>query len=260
MENNNEYDAMRDEISDALRAEQPHTPQPTTPQPEKPVKEPPVKFDERQQRRVSELIKERQGHFAREARANEAAALARVKELELQLAAKGHENPLPVTEDVQRLSLRLAEKDAELNSMRATQQEAAILEELRAAAHEAKISFVDPVAFRLLRETTKVEQGKIQMTDTDETMSPISLQEHVRRFAATRPFLVRGQVSPGLGSTQATYERPSKESQLAEFFKPGNAAASNTYVRTHGLAAYKQLVAQAAEFGIMPGATKRRSK
>ena len=254
MENNNEYqDAMNNDVQGADMT----PPEPQTPQDAKPVKEPPVKFDERQQRRVSELIRERQGHFAREARAEAARLKAENDALKLQVAAKSHENPAPVSDDVQRLSLRLAERDAEVAAMRSQQSEAQIMEELRQAAHAAGVQAVDPVFFRLLREQTKVENGKVVVSDTDDAMEPLSLKAHVEKFAASKPFLIRGQVSPGLGSTQATYNRPSKESQLETFFS--NSAQQNIYVKTHGLAAYKQLVAQAAEYGIMPNG-KRRTK
>lgn len=208
---------------------------------EQPQPEAKVTFDERQQAKVAEIVAEVK-------RTTAAAERARVaSELEAKTTPQG---------DDSQLRLKLAETEAERDSLRSSQQEAKILEQLRSAVGE---EFVDrELIVKLLREKAKMVDGRVVMLADDgspafnasfEVMSP---QEAAVALAASKPFLVRSTLRHGVGSTPASVSGlASAAPRLEELFgKHSDSRRANEFALAQPQE-YRRLRLQARERGLI---------
>ena len=208
---------------------------------------PPVKFDRAQKDRVDEIVREAMGRAGREAR-EKAARL----ELEVATLKATQVTPEP---GLQEIAAQLAEMKTEKAALLAERQERAIVDRLRKVAGDR---FVDSaLALRLLREEVQLaSDGSLRVVDEvgvdrrNETLDPMSIEDLIADFADRKPFLVRGSVMGGTGSTESQGQRPVDREMLSRYFGPkANGKLANHLAQTD-YKKYKQLQKIAKEQGL----------
>lgn len=170
-----------------IRAEQEAAPQA---QPQKPAK---ITFDQTQQEKVNELIREAQGRAARDLRAEleTTKAAAAAKDAELQLW-KSAANPELAAAREQLAVEQTARSAAELRESNA-RRNAALHSALEA---EGVLGISDAV--RLLSDSVKWS-GDVLVGSDGKPLADI-----IRDFVNSRPWAVRSAVRPGTGSVEAS--------------------------------------------------------
>jgi hypothetical protein len=213
-----------------------------TEQEQKPAK---IVFDEAQKLRVNEIVREASARAGSEARAE----AARLK-TELEAARRAQTPPAPSAD----VTLELATTRAELAALRSAQEESAVKDSLRAACGTA---FIDPdLAVQILRAGVKVVNGKPVPVDSDgnerlgSDFNPMSLKEYAQELAAQKPFLARGQVRGGVGSTPSQ-AAPSAGPRLEDLFGPKSDGGAANRLALHDPQKYKSLRKLAVEKGLL---------
>jgi hypothetical protein len=181
-----------------LTAEEPVIDEQVELKPERPAKPEKITFDEKQQAKVSELIKRAQSAAGREARAE----AARLK-LELETARRAAPSQEPDTSTL----LKLAQAESELSTLKREREETAIKDACRAAVGNDFLN--QDLAVRLLRDNIRVIDGKPVVVDESGApkmgadFEPVSLRDAALALAQEHKYLARGSVRPGAGSTPA---------------------------------------------------------
>jgi hypothetical protein len=155
--------------------------------------EPKVTFTPEQQEKVNSIIREVTARAGLEARTETARVTAELA------AAK-----LPGNED----AVKLLVANAELGSLRAEKAEASVQNVLRAAVGTTTFFDADLVS-QVLRSSIKIVDGRPVVIDStgaarlNASFDPMTPAELAQELAASKPFLCRGVVLPGLGSQVA---------------------------------------------------------
>jgi hypothetical protein len=206
--------------------------------PETPEK---VTFSEVQQARVNEIIRDAMARAGSEARTETARVTAELA------AAK-----LPGTED----AVKLATANAELGSLRAEKAEASVAAVLRAAV--GTTTFFDPeLASQILRSSIKIVEGKPVVIGQDgqprlnASFDPMSPAELAQELAASKPFLVRGTVGPGLGSSQRSDAVSHERIPLESIFGRGSDGGAANRLAMRSPKEYQRLKLAAREKGLI---------
>jgi len=203
----------------------------------------PVVFDEKQQERVNQVIREASARAGAEARA-EADRLK--KELE---AIKASTN---VTPDA---AAELALTKAELASLKRAHEEASVKDALRAAVGS---DFLDgELACDILRSQVKVIDGKPVPVDAqgnprmNAAFEVMSLREAAQQLATAKPFLARGTVRPGTGSYQSQSTTTTSGPKLEDLFgRSSNSGLANKLAMSRP-SEYARLRSLARERGLI---------
>lgn len=87
-------------------------------------------------------------------------------------------------------------------------------------------------------------------TRMNSMMDPISLEEYYREYAASTPYLVNGDVTPGAGSTEATRGGKTKY-KLEEVFGPKSDARKAIALKRENPDVYKSMKQTAIEQGLL---------
>lgn len=201
-----------------------------------------ITYTAEQQEHINELIKGAQSRAARELRA---------ENVRLKAEAAARTAAPPVVED---LSLRLAETQAELSSLKSEKQETTVRETLRAACGQ---QFLDnDLAVRLLADNVKVIDGAVRAVDEtgnlrlNSSFEPMTLKELAQELAAAKPFLARAEVRGGAGSKPgAGY--PSNAVDLSSLFGKNSDGGKANALAMHDPQTYRRLKAAAREKGLI---------
>jgi len=207
-----------------------------------------ITFTESQQSKINEIIKGVSARAGKEARA-EAERLRLELERERAKPAAAAENT----------ALELATAKAELAAVRREQEESKIRTALLDAV--AKEGFYDAtLAADLLRSAVKWDGQRLIAIDASGAerlgadLDPLSPAELAKELAESRPYLVRGQVKTGAGSTMSQSHRTETTIPLEAMF--GRAATPQGVGSVHKLAnndpaKYQQLRAAARAKGLV---------
>jgi Sec-independent protein translocase protein TatA len=244
-----EFDSIRQELDDAFPQHGGHT---STPQSDSGAEQPDdkperVHFDERQQKRVDELIRNAMGRAGREHR-DEAARLR--QELEALRSQQGQQH---TPQDV--LLTELSTTRAELSALKQQQSEASIMGEIRKVTG----AFVDgELAASILRQGVRQIDGKLVPTDQDGNprltadFEPMTLEDAANDLARTKPFLARSDVRSGSGSTEASHSMLSSvtDDKLSELFGKHSDPRKANALAMRDPGKYRALRSRAKERGI----------
>ncbi len=248
-----------------------------------------VVFSEEQQAKVNELIQDAMGRAGREARERAAALEQNVATLTSKLTAaeEALKNASTKTEksnakaDVDALSAQIEEMKRagqttaqELEALRA--KEKALLQEAAAARNETlsvrkqvaiqsaagKVNFVDvSIVAKLTEDSIKWDEAKKTFIVVNEqgqprlnaSFDPMSLEEFYTDFAAKNPYLVRGDVKPGVGSSQNKRFDVSGNGKftVTDVFGPKSDSKKATQLMKDDPAEYRRLKTMAKEQGLI---------
>lgn len=243
-----------------------------------------VVFDEAQQEKVNELIREAQGRAAKElreaaeaAKAEAAALKAKLAEAEqARLAADGGKDKKDVDAELKaemervkqshRDELASARKVAEAKEREAAQAAEALSSMKKQIAMQAaasKINFVDTsVVTTLTRDKISFDKdlgrfvvlndnGSLRMNASFE---PISLDEFYAEFASTHAYLVRGDVKPGSGSAESGKnfsDRFGNNYKVEDIFGPKSDSKAANALALRNPKEYQRLKAIARDLGLV---------
>lgn len=192
-----------------------------------------VTFDEAQQEKVNELIKDAQGRAAKELREEALAAKREAAELKTRLEALEAERvsqldkskkdvdaelraEMDRVKQVHKDEIATARRLAETKEREALQAAEALTsmkKQIAIQAAASKVNFVDTnVVATLTKDQVKFDpelgrfivlndNGSVRMNASFE---PTTLDEFYSEFAATHSYLVRGDVKSGTGSAEST--------------------------------------------------------
>lgn len=208
-----------------------------------------VTFDEAQQRRVDELIREAQGRAARELREANARLQA-----EVDAYRQRHPNlePGELT-----LANEVAQLRAEKDALAREREQGQIEAQLRQAAGD---TFIDADAIvKLYRGDIRLMDGRPVVVDEsgnprlNETLDPMSPADLLREVANTHKWLVRSTVRGGTGSTEASRSTLSdiNDRDLARLFGPQSDSRAANQLALRDPAKYKHLRVKARERGLV---------
>ena len=208
----------------------------------------PEKYTDAQQAHINELIRSAQSRAAKGLRAELNQAKSEMQSLQATLDAK-------ITAGDPRVHAENAELKAELAALKRAGQEAQLDATLRAAATAA--GFVDPeVGVMVLRPHVREIDGRVVGVDAegnllhDASMNPLSPHAVAERIAAQKPYMVRGNVHGGTGSTQRG-NMPTSGPKLEDLFgKSSNSQLANNFALRQPNR-YAQLRRQAREQGLI---------
>lgn len=241
-----------------------------------------VVFSPEQQERVNELIKEAMGRAGREHRETAETAGKALKEaterlssLEQELATlrsahkegKGKGNDEDFKAEVERIKAAHADEVRRLSELAKQHEGAAksasenlmsMKKSLAIQAAASKINFVDlNAAVKLTQESIKWddtrgkfivvnENGTERMNSSFEVMS---LDEFYTEFASQNPYLVRGEVKSGTGSTESVRTGISSNGKYAveDIFGPKSTAALAAKLKKENPSEYHRLKGIAKE-------------
>lgn len=241
-----------------------------------------VSFDEAQQIRVNELIKEAQGRAAKELREEAATAKreatelkARLEALEAEKATQGDKSKKELdaelraemdrVKQVHKDEIASARKLAEAKEREAQQAAEALTsmkKQIAIQAAASKINFVDvSMVTTLTKDQVKFDpevgrfivlndNGSIRMNASFE---PVTLEEFYSDFAASRPYLVRGDMKSGTGSGESSTgsKRYGNNYTAEEIFGPkSNSKEANDLAMKYPKE-YQRLKAEAREKGLV---------
>jgi len=208
-----------------------------------PPEPPKVTFDDAQKARINEIVAEASRRAGSEARA-EAARLT----VELEAARKAQ---VPAAEDTD-ARVKLAEAEAELGSLRAAQQEATVRDALLKAAGN---TFLDSdLAVRIMKDSTRLIDGKLCVVGADgavrlnSNFEPMSAAELATELAGQKPFLARGEVRGGAGSTPTKGDTSNAVDLTIIFGKTASCQAANALAMRDP---QRQLREQARQRGLL---------
>jgi hypothetical protein len=209
-----EFSEVLDELEDqsAERADRSDA----QPKPEHPPK---IVFDQQQQEKVNQLIREAQGRAARETRAE----LARVQ---AELDAARAVSPALPDSGAAVLATELAAARAELQAVKQREVENTLNTQLLSAAAAENFHSVE-IATRLMRDHVRLVDGKVSVVDhagnerLNAGLDPMTLEDFAREISQQHPYLTRSQVRSGAGSVESRGYKPSV--QLEKLFGRGAA-------------------------------------
>lgn len=243
-----------------------------------------VVFDDAQQTRVNELIQDAMGRAGREAKEAAAAAKRELETLRAQQAetvaelAKlregkvkdGTPNP-DLQAEVERIRETLearasaAEQKAKAKEKEAQEAKDALLTSRKQVAMRdaaSKFNFVDvSVATQLTQDKVRWDETRNRFVVLSETGSermnasfePMSLDEFYEEFASKSPYLVRGDVKPGSGSTESGRAGVSANGKYAveDIFGPKSSSLKAHQLSKENMAEYRRLKVIAQEQGLI---------
>jgi len=246
-----------------------------------------VTFDERQQEKVTELIKAAKGEAAKELRAERDALKAASDALQAQLEAakadlaksKTPSEKKDAKGDVEALQAQIAEMRTVTDGVKAEAARLKAAAELKAkeaqdarelvsnykrdaAIREAagKVGFYDPADVATATSASVswdedrksfvvIENGTVRLNNAIE---PMSLEEYYQEFAAKKPYLVRGDVKGGAGSKLG--DRPLSSDgkhELADIFGPKADGGKANALKKSNPAEYARLKVLAKQSGLI---------
>ena len=191
-----------------------------------------VVFDEIQQKKVDELIRESMGRAASSVKAELHAAQTRLTTLEAELQA-AKDAAAAASGDV------VKAKDAEI--LKAKAETIAVRKQNAITEAGAKYNFYDPgnQLAKLTGDQIKFdgERNRFVVVGDDGTprvgldgSTPLTVDEFFREFATKNPHLVKGEVRPGVGSSESQTWKPApteREKICRLFGKNSDAVACN---------------------------------
>jgi len=198
-----------------------------------------VVFDEAQQAKVNELIREVTGRTARELRKEAAELRQKVTELQGELDRTRGEST--VTKE----------------QAQATAKENLVL------SLANKLNFVRPDQVnKLAGDRIHFDEAakKFVVKNTDGSVAtgpdgqPVSIESYLAAFAGENGHMVRGEVKPGVGSTEsrAWSGDPDPASELRKLFGRGSNARLANQVAQRNPLEYKRLKNEARRLGLIP--------
>ncbi len=177
-----------------------------------------VVFDEVQQKKVDELIRESMGRAAATVRLELATAQDQLTTLQAELQAA--KDAATATGDVAKA------KDSEIQ--KAKEETVAVRKQNAITEAGAKYNFYNPAQLaKLTSDEIRWDGAKFVVLGSDATPrlgldgSTLSLDSFFREFAAQNPHLVRGDVKPGIGSREAQqppYATLGEKEKLTQLF------------------------------------------
>jgi len=197
-----------------------------------------VVFDEAQQEKVNLLIREAMGRAGREARTEAAALRKEVETLRSELG-KTQTDAKAVTEQARETAKR------------------GMIESLG-----AKLNYVKPEQLTKLvgEHVVWSDEHKVYVTKnvdgtvvTDASGKPASIESYLTAFASENGHLIRGDVKPGVGSTESRQwsGTPDPTSELRKLFGRGSNAMAANALAQRNPAEYKRLKEQARRQGLI---------
>jgi len=236
--------AVADVVSDPNQDKPAPTPVPS-------VDDEPVKFDERQQRKIDEIVRSAQGRAASETRQKLSVANHKISELEAQL-----QNAVAASKpDASEADRLRAELDAE-RAGRAAEKAQATKDKLDAAILNAasEAGFLNPPqALKLLRDNVRMgEDGNIVVTDDDGIpLENQSVKTFVTAYAQKNDHMIRGSVRGGSGSTPSNGAPPMPAIRCEEIFGRGSDSRLANACAIKNPAQYRVLRAEAIRRGLI---------
>lgn len=242
-----------------------------------------VTFDEAQQARVNELIREKQGEAAKTIRAELATTQASMAQLQADLtaakealAAAKPEEKVTNKEEVETLRAQLAQArvttEAEIQRLKDQANERG--REALAAKTEtvtyrkqnaikdaaAKVGFVDVGAVgKLTSENIKFDEAKGKFIVVDDggserlnaAFEPMTLEEYYSEYGAKNPYMVRSDARSGTGSTESRGTTSDGKFDVAQIFgQKSIAALANNLAKTN-MKEYQRLKVIAKQSGLI---------
>jgi predicted RNase H-like nuclease (RuvC/YqgF family) len=241
----------------------------------------PVTFSEEQQARVNELIKEKMGEAAKTVRSELNQTKAELDALKARLteaeaASKGAKtkdekhsadadvdairNQLSesksllknLQDEVERTRKQLHDKDKEVTSAR--QEALNVRKQVALQGSATKANFVDLDAVIALTDRyIKFDEERNRFVVLNEeggerfnsAMELMSLDEYYREFATKKPYLVRGDVKGGSGSSESGRFGTPGTPKIEELFGPKSDASKANQFALKDPEGYKRMRAQA---------------
>jgi hypothetical protein len=232
--------------------------------PETEIQTPPrVTFDEAQQKRVDELIRESMGRAGSEARQT-AARLQKELEAAKDAAKEAETLRAEVARlkgDREGLESNLSVKEKEARSARAETVAVKKQNAIQAAATEH--NFFNPqIVSKLTEDKIKWDDGKQKFIvlgdDGSERLgadgNSLSVSAYLKEFGAANSYLVRGDVKTGVGSSenQRPYTTTTERDRLAKLFGKGSDSRAANRLGVENPQLYKQYKREARAIGLIP--------
>jgi len=250
-----------------------------------------VEFNEKQQEKVNEIVEKRLAQERRQAASKFEELKTRfdttMAELEeaKKVASKakpGSKGKEDADSDVDALKAQLDElrglvtakgkeaeqykktvldKEEEVKKFQLSERQ--LRKEVAINAAAGKINFFDLEAVRVLTDKFvqwSDEHGKFIVIRPEDkqprlnaSLEPMTLEEFYSEYASKNPFLVRGDVKPGAGSSQSPLKPGGVRFELHEIFGPKSSAAKAVELKKSSPEAYKRMKQQAIEEGLIAG-------
>lgn len=214
----------------------------------------PVAFDERQQALFDRKLKESHGRIAKEARAE--AERLRLENIRLKEVAAGQGSQ----DELERVRGELA--SARLEQQAILDKAVAQSKDLLIAQEAAKARFVDiDTMQRLVRGNLRHDAatGTFTVVNDDGTPrlnavgDPLPVSEFFEDYGNKKPWLVKGSVIPGTGSSGSGNSVPPPQKPLSFYFGPSSNAAAINALSLRDPATYRRLRAEAVRAGLIGG-------
>lgn len=250
-----------------------------------------VVFTEAQQSKVNELIQHAMGRAGSEHRERAASLEAELNAARAELkaakeavaAAKTPGDKSAAKNDLDRLQVQLeemrnahlsvqeeAKRYREIAEARAKEVELAKQDSINTrkqvaiTAAASKQNFIDPtVAMKLTEDNIKYDEkagrfvvlGDKGQERMNASLEPMTLEEYYQEFAAKNPYLVRGDVTPGIGSTTSRRFDVSNNGQykVTDIFGKGSSSIKASALMKENPTEYHRLKQIAVDQGIIPG-------
>jgi hypothetical protein len=213
-----------------------------------------VVFDEAQQKRVDELIRESMGRAASSVKAELAATQTKLTTLQAELQAAKDAAAI-ATGDVAKA------KDAEIEKARS--ETVAVRKQNVITAAGAKYNFYDPAQLaKLCSDEIKWDGTKFVVLGEDGTprvgldgSTPLSVDEFFREFSQKNPHLVKADIKPGIGSREATqppHRTLGQREKLSQYFGRGSSSVKANALALESPQTYKAMKREAKSIGLIP--------
>ena len=199
-----------------------------------------VIFNEAQQKKLSDLIKQAQSRAAGQLRAELAAAKEELATKETELALHRQALSPELAETRQRLAEESGARQAAETRLRIAETTVQLRDAL---ANEGVINLADAV--RLVQDSVAWKDGQLQGSDGR------SLAEVAKDFAADRPFMVRSSVRGGVGATSAERPLADPRAKLETLFGRGSNAVAANKLAMRDPQEYRRQRALAVEAGLL---------
>ena len=201
-----------------------------------------VTFSDAQQSKLEAIVREVSGRVAHDLRQENA-------QLKREVEAAKAATPAADT------AVELATTRAELEALKRAQRETRVTETLRSAVGS---EFLDrDLAVDILRSRVKVDaDGKVAVVSADgaaalnKQFQPMSLKEAAEALGREKPFLVRGTVKGGVGSTPSQGAAP-QTVRLEDLFGRHSKGSMANQLAIKSPGEYRRLRALAAQRGLI---------
>lgn len=219
-----------------------------------------VVFDEAQQRKVDFLIRESMGRAGSEARATAARLEAEMITLRNELAA-AKDAAEAEAEGRVGLETSLTVREKEAKAARAETIAVKKQNAIQAAATEH--NFFNPQVVSKLTEDKiqwNSEKSKFIVLGDDGSErlgadgNSLTVSAYLKEFAQSNSYLVRGDVKPGVGSSENArpYSTTSERDKLKAIFGPGSDSQKANRIGVENPQLYRQMKREARALGIIP--------